>query len=88
MNKVAADAFAAPPCSRRQQISMPGGPLLEIVKVNQPDAHLNFAVTFGGQDIRALQLVWADGHGRWPWAATFCDGRRRQPVLGIRAQNA
>ena len=34
--------------------------------------------------IRAFQLVWADGRGRWPWAADFCDQRSRQPVLGMR----
>ena len=88
LNKVAADTVGGTALLPGQQISMPDGPLLEVVKVSQPDAHLNFAVTFGGQDIRALQLVWADGHGRWPWSATFCDGRRRQQVLGIRAQNA
>jgi hypothetical protein len=33
-------------------------------------------------------LVWADERGRWPWAAGWGHGRRRQPVLGVRAQNA
>ena len=88
LNKIAADAVRGTALLPGQQISVPGGPHLEIVKVDQPDAHLKFAVAFGGSDIRALQLVWADGRGRWPWSAAFCDGRRRQPVLGIRAQNA
>src|SRR6476661_6742042 len=26
--------------------------------------------------------------GRWPWAAGWGHGRRRQPVLGVRAQKA
>jgi Domain of unknown function (DUF4262) len=56
--------------------------------VDHPDAHMNFAVALGGPDIRALQLVWADERGRWPWAAGWGQARRRQPVLGIRAQKA
>ena len=66
----------------------PDGPLVEIVEVDHPDAHMGWAIHVGGPDVRALQLVWADGRGRWPWSATFCDGRRRQPVLGLRTQNA
>jgi hypothetical protein len=64
------------------------GPLLEIVEVDHPDAHMTFAVVLGGPDVRALQLVWADERGRWPWAAGWGQGRRRQPVLGIRARKA
>ena len=64
------------------------GPLLEIVEVDHPDAHMNFAVALGGPAIRALQLVWTDDRGRWPWAAGWGHGRRRQPVLGVRAQKA
>jgi hypothetical protein len=64
------------------------GPLLEIVEVDHPDAHMTFAVVLGGPDVRALQLVWADERGRWPWAAGWGQGRRRQPVLGIRGRKA
>jgi Domain of unknown function (DUF4262) len=67
------------------RIQLPAGPLLEVVSVDHPDAHMNIAVAFYGPELRALQLVWADGHGRWPWAARFSDGRGRQPVLGMRA---
>ena len=66
-------------------IAMPDRSLLEVVEVEHPDAHLNFAVAFYGPELRALQLVWADERGRWPWAAGFGDGRTRQPVLGVRA---
>ncbi len=69
-------------------IAVGAGPLLEIVVVEHPDAHMNFAVALGGPDVRALQLVWADDRGRWPWAANWGHGRRRQPVLGVRAQKA
>ena len=71
-----------------RQISVPSEPLIEIVEVDHPDAHMGWAMAFGGPEVRALQLVWADRRGRWPWAAGFNDGRRRQPVLGVRRQNA
>ena len=72
-----------------QKVAVRSGPLVEIVEVANPDAHMKWAVAFGGPEVRALQLVWADGRGRWPWAAAFSDGRGRQPVLGARArQNA
>ena len=70
-----------------KQISVPTG-LIEVVEVEHPDAHMNWAVAFGGPDVRALQLVWADDCGRWPWALGFDGGRTRQPVLGVRAQNS
>jgi hypothetical protein len=70
------------------QFAVPSGPLIEVVEVDHPDAHLNFAVAFFGREIRALQLVWADRRGRWPWAEEFnrdFRGRDTQPVLGMRA---
>ena len=88
LNKLARDTLRGTTLEPGQQISVPTGPLVEIVKVNHPDAHLNFAVAFGGPDVRAMQLVWADGRGRWPWAPGFCDGRARQPVLGYRRRAA
>jgi hypothetical protein len=88
LNSVARDAVCGETFAPGQQITIPAGPLIEIVKVARPDAHMNFAVAFGGPEVRALQLVWADGRGRWPWSAKFADGRATQPVLGMRAQNA
>jgi hypothetical protein len=67
------------------QIPLSDGPRIEIVEVAHPDAHMGWAVAFGGPEIRALQLVWADGRGRWPWSADFADGRTIQPVLGVRS---
>lgn len=69
-------------------IAVGDGPLVGIVEVDHPDAHMTFAVALGGPEVRALQLVWADERGRWPWAAGWGHGRRRQPVLGMRAQKA
>lgn len=70
-----------------QQFTLCGCPMLEVVKVDHPDAYMTCAVALYGP-IRALQLVWADGRGRWPWAADFCDRESRQPVFGVRARAA
>ena len=37
----------------------PGGTLVEVVKVEHPDAHLNAAGAIYGPDVWALQLAWA-----------------------------
>jgi hypothetical protein len=68
-----------------RQVSLSAGARIEPVTVTQPDAHLYMAVAIGGQGIKALQLVWADDRGRWPWAPGFAQGRGIQPVLGDRA---
>jgi hypothetical protein len=67
------------------RIQLPAGPLIEVVAIDHPDVHMGMAVAFYGIEFSALQLVWADGRGRWPWAAGFSDGTGRQPVLGMRA---
>lgn len=59
--------------------------LIEVVEVEHPDVHLKYAVRLFGPRIKALQLVWADNWGRLPWDAGWAHGRRRQPVLGVRA---
>jgi hypothetical protein len=48
--------------------------------------HLVTAVEFFGPRIRALQLVYADNRGHWPWDTGFRGGRGGQPVLGARAR--
>jgi len=58
--------------------------LIEVVEVEHPDVHMRYAVDLFGPKIRALQLVWADNMGRFPWVAGWGHGRRRQPVLGCR----
>jgi hypothetical protein len=89
LNTVAKDMMGGTVLSPGQKLAVRSGPLVEIVEVANPDAHMEWAMAFGGPEVRALQLVWADGRGRWPWAAAFSDGRARQPVLGTRArQNA
>ena len=66
------------------QAALPGGPLVEVVTVTTPWAHLNMAVELYGNQIQALQLVHADRHGRWPWDRRYQGIRGGQPVLGPR----
>ena len=62
---------------------------LEFVKLDQPDAHLYFAVALYGPKVQALQLVWRDAEGHSPWCPAFDEGHGSQPVLGKRGpQNA
>lgn len=67
------------------QITLPTGRLVQIVEVECPDAHLKAAIGIFGPEVRALQVVWADRCGRWPWSPDFNDGGAIQPVLGVRA---
>ncbi|KMO70197.1 MAG: DUF4262 domain-containing protein [Mycolicibacterium rufum] len=69
-------------------VTIDNGPLVELVEVDHPDVHCGWAVRHAEGPIRVLQAVWADGRGRWPWSPTFCDGWRRQPVLGLRSRVA
>lgn len=61
---------------------------VEAVHVDHPDAHLDLAVRLFGPKLRAVQLVWTDMCGRWPWDKEFDFDGLRQPVLGVRAQKA
>jgi hypothetical protein len=85
LNNVGRMVVAGDPLAPGKQITLPAGPLVETVEVDQPDAHLKFAVAIFGHRVTALQLVWPDRRGRWPWSADFDDGRGTQPVLGVRA---
>lgn len=57
---------------------------VEIVRVPEPAAHLFVAAGLYGPDLTALQLVYADERGTWPWSRGFRGGRGGQPVLGPR----
>ena len=67
-----------------ESVQVEGGPLMEVVRVAEPSAHLFAAVEFYGPGIQALQLAYTDDHGHWPWDAEFCGHTRGQPVLGLR----
>lgn len=58
------------------------GMAIEVADVAEPTVHLVMARELYGTDIRAVQLVYADDRGRWPWEVGF---RGNQPVLGPRA---
>ncbi len=69
-------------------MALRGGPLIEIVEVGEPTAHLQMAIDLYGPRVRALQLVHADDRGRWPSDRRFRGGRGGQPVLGRRTPEA
>jgi len=60
-------------------------PVMEIVRVTDPAAHLLVATELYGKLTRALQLVHPDDRGHFPWCPGYRGGRGGQPVLGVRA---
>jgi hypothetical protein len=85
LNDVAAHVVHAAAPEPGEQIALCDGPLIEIVEVAEPAAHLPTAVDLYGPLIHALQLVHADDRGHWPWDRGYRGVRGGQPVLGIRA---
>ncbi|MBV8861715.1 MAG: DUF4262 domain-containing protein [Mycobacterium sp.] len=85
LNDVARHILRNGPPEPGALIVSPDGDTAEVVEVEHPDAHLYFAVAMFDTEVKALQLVWADGRGRLPWDADFNEGRGGQPVLGVRA---
>lgn len=67
-----------------QRNTWPEGGAVEVVAVAEPTVHLLTAVATYGPDVRAVQLVYADDRGRWPWQVGF---RGYQPVLGPRSHD-
>lgn len=63
-----------------------GWPSFEVVSLSSPSAHLLTAVLLYGEEFRALQLVYEDEHGNWPWDGDFRGGTGGQPVLGVRGR--
>ena len=59
--------------------------VMEAVQVDRPQEHLLLAHARYGDALRALQLVWADRDGRWPWDHGFQSRQAGQPVLGTPA---
>jgi Domain of unknown function (DUF4262) len=85
LNTFAKRMLAGRPPVPGNQVWLPAGTRVELVDVARPDVHLVMAVGIEGDAISAIQLVWADGRGRWPWALGFNDGGQPQAVLGVRA---
>jgi len=88
LNSVASHVLHAEAPRPGEQVELVGGPLIEIVEVAEPSAHLNVAVEFYGPGVRALQIVHADDRGQWPWSAWYRGVRGGQPVLGVRVAQA
>nr|WP_159232679.1 DUF4262 domain-containing protein [Mycolicibacterium vanbaalenii] len=88
LGAVAREALRGAALTPGVQLKVRQGPLVEFVEVDHPEVHMGWAIEHAQAPIRAVQAVWADGSGRWPWSVSFCDGLRRQPVLGIRARAA
>jgi hypothetical protein len=70
------------------RVRLPGKRPGEIVRVAEPSVHLGIAADLFGDRVTALQLVYADVRGRWPWDRNFRSGRAGQPVLGPRTRPA
>jgi hypothetical protein len=84
LNGVAAHLLHADEPEPGTQATLVDGPLVELVRVATPWAHLSMAVGLYSQRIRGLQLVHADKRGRWPWDDAYQGMRGGQPVLGPR----
>ncbi|WP_158887094.1 DUF4262 domain-containing protein [Amycolatopsis anabasis] len=87
LNSVATHLLHARAPEPGERIPWHDGPLIEIVEIAEPSAHLNSAVALYGAAIRALQLVHADDRGGWPWDRGYRGCRGGQPVLGLRARD-
>ena len=85
LNDIAARIFHSGDVPRPgQRIPLIDGPVVEIVELSEPSAHLFTAVGIYGRQISALQLVHADDRGHWPWEVGYRGVRGGQPVLGPR----
>jgi hypothetical protein len=86
LNDFAEHVMCTRPARPGDRIQLFGGPLIEIVEVAEPTAHLLVACQFYGPRIKALQVVHADYLGQWPWESGYRgSGRGGQPLLGVRA---
>ena len=84
LNAVAAESLSSGPLGPGDVLTLRGGPPMEVVALTEPSAHLSLAITLYGPDVRALQLVYADDAGTFPWSPSYRGGRGGQPVLGVR----
>jgi hypothetical protein len=85
LNDVASHVLHARAPRPGARVPLIDGPTIEFVELSGETARLANAVEIYGTGIRALQLVYADDHGYWPWDAAY---RGRQPILGARASRA
>ena len=86
LTRVAWDLLGGGALAPGKRIRTVDGLLAEVVKVAEPGAHLDAAAGLYGQQLAALQLVYTDRDGHWPWDRRFRGGRGGQPVHGERAK--
>jgi hypothetical protein len=84
LNGAARHVLVADALRPGMRISLRGGPVTEIVRVAEPGVHLPAAAAINGPGFTALQVVYPDERGHWPWEASFRRGQGGQPVLGAR----
>jgi len=58
-------------------------PYLPYVLPVVDDAELTVTRLLYGPDVEALQLVWPDRYGHYPWEPEFTIDRDQQPLLGL-----
>ena len=83
LNDMAAHALHADNPKLGERIELAGGPVIQMVQVAEPTAHLHIAAEVFGPRIRALQVVHADDRGHWPWERGYRGVHGGQPVLGL-----
>lgn len=88
LNMVAAHVMHGTAPRPGERIPLIDGPMIEIVRVAEPAAHLKTAVEVYGAGIQALQLVHADDRGHWPWDVGYRSAQGAQPVLGVRTSKS
>lgn len=88
LSSAAAEVLDGAALTPGKLVRVAGGPVVEVVQLAEPGAHLDIAAALYDRRLAALQLVYADRRGYWPWDRRFRDGRGGQPVLGMRAEQA
>jgi Domain of unknown function (DUF4262) len=84
LNDVASHLLRATTPTPGERLKLAGNPLMEIVEISEPTAHLEVVVAVFGPQVRALQTVHADDRGCWPWERGYRGVMGGQPVLGRR----
>lgn len=83
LNDMAAHSVHADNPKLGERVELIGGPVIQMIGVAEPTAHLRIATEMFGPRIRALQVVHADDRGQWPWERGYRGIRGGQPVLGL-----
>ncbi|WP_406637919.1 DUF4262 domain-containing protein [Amycolatopsis sp. WGS_07] len=84
LNTAAEHALHTGPPIPGEQWLLPRLPRVEVVRIGTPAVHLHVAVSCYGTGIEAVQLVYADPAGWFPWSPHYNLGFGGQPVLGVR----